>query len=794
MFKNYIKIAFRNLWKNRLLSVLNLIGLTVGLACIMTLMFAVYAYHSADTAIENQENLYYLKTHTVIGHSYPQTPYPLLSEIVNSSTDVVAATHNQTWNAPWFTYNDIEFQEGVNYVDTKFFKVFTLPFKYGNPQTALTEKYSIVLTEQASQRFFGENNPVGKTLIANDSLSFTITGVLERLSSYSTLRIGVLMPTAILEDNVGFKEAANWDNTFGTDFLRLRPNADIIKLEKDIMALVAKNYINPLEVKEIKVVKYVNILEDYAPMGVGIMKGAIATAIFILLVVLVNLLNLNTSVMYGRTKEVALHKILGGGKKSVMLQFCMENGLLVFTSLFIALLVFVSILLPELNETFGSNFGQIYLKPKKDYPILLYFILLGFVITLVVGVLPTLRYVALPISTAIKGKVDSLKSNFLARNTFITIQFALAIIFICAAVILNSQINYMQNSPLGFNEKNMTVARIDLEYKDKETAASNFKTIMEKLKANPYIESFSTSRMVPSDYIGNHALYYDAETKKKVRMRWAHADAKYLETFKIPLVSGRGFNEDLNATESNSVIINKRTMQAFGWENIENKIMISTGGDETEYKVVGVMEDFHYQDMQRGIEPLAHFYAGKQGLGNNRYLSLRITAGQEKSVLQSLENEFKKIPTRIDFKHEELTTKISAQYSLIEGILKIVNYVAFMTILISCLGLFGLISLIAKKRVKEIGIRKVLGAGVAKIIILLSKDFMLLIVLAACIAIPLIWMLMKMWLDSFAYSIEIKWWMLALGGFIALLITMLTVGIRALKAAIANPVKSLRTE
>ncbi len=794
MLKNHIKLGLRNLRKNKLLSILNLIGLTVGLACIMSLMFSVYAYYTADSALEHQEELYYLKTLTVNGDGYPQTPYPLLDEIARSSPDVVAATHNQSWNAPWLAYNENEFQEKANYVDADFFKVFTFPLKYGNSETALQKKYSIVLTEVASQRFFGAENPIGKTLIADDSLSLTVTGVLEPISSYSALRLGVLMTTDLLKDNPEFGKTTDWYDTSSTGFLRLNPTADKAKLEKLIMEVVVENYADPSNIKIIKIHPYAKIIEDYAPMAITIVKGSIGTAIFVLLIVLVNLLNLNTSIMYGRTKEVAIRKILGGGKKSVLAQFFIENGILVFTSLLIAGLFFITVLFPELNKAFGSSYGEISLNPEQNYPIVFYYLGLGLFVTLIVSILPALRFIALPISTAIKGKIDSLKSNFFVRNTFITLQFALAILFICVAIILNSQIGFMKNAPLGFNEKNTVTATLNLEYKNKEAAESSFSTILDKLKANPYVESFSTSRMIPSDYIFNYNTFYDSNTKKEVRIRWAHADAEYLKTYEIPIVMGRDFNENLNATEENSVIINRKTMKALGWQSIDNKRLIGKGNSEMEYTVVGVMEDFHYQNMQAGIEPLVHFYAGKRGLGNNRFLSLRITDGQEKNVLASLENDFKKIPTRKEFVYEEVSTKISAQYTLIAGMLKIVNFVAFMTIMISCLGMFGLISLIAKSRVKEIGIRKVLGAGVAKIIVLLSKDFIVLVLIAAIIAFPLTWWLMNSWLGSFAYSIDITWWMFALGGFIALLVTALTVGIQAIKAANANPVKSLRTE
>ncbi len=796
MFNNYIKIGLRNLRKNRMLSILNLVGLTIGLACIMSLMFSVYAYYTADDALDNQEDLYYLKTEMTNGDISPQTPYPLLDEIIRVSPDVVAATHIIGWNSPWLQYGEKEFQENANYVSTDFLKVYTLPFKYGKPETALQKKYSIVLTDEVSQRFFGAGNPVGKTFLADDSVSLTVTGVLKPISSYSSLRLGVLMPIELLKDDKNFMEriGTSWYDRSTMAVVRLNRTTDIAKFEKLVMGIVADKYVDPSNIKRVKAEPYVNIREEFAPMAIIIIKGSIGTAIFVLLIVLVNLLNLNASIMYGRTKEVAIRKVLGGGKKSVLIQFFVENGILIFTSLLIAGVLFATVLFDEINKIFGTNYGKIALNPEENYPIIFYYLGLAFIITLMVSILPSIRFVVLPITTAIKGKIDATKGNFVMRNSFITFQFALAILFICVAIILNNQIGFMKNSALGYNEKNVIVGKLNLEYKNKEAAESYFNIISDKLKANPYVVSFSTSQMVPSGYRFNYNTHYDPDTKKEVRIRWAYSDAEYLKTFEIPLVMGRDFNEKLDATEDGSVIINRKAMKALGWQNIDNKRLVGKGETEKAYKVIGVMEDFHYQDMQAGIEPMLHFYGGKRSIGRNSYLSLRIMEGQEKNVLASLESDFEKIATRKAFFYEALSNRISAQYALISGILKIVNFVAFMTIFISCLGMFGLISLMAKRRVKEIGIRKVLGAGVIKIVMLLSKDFIVLVLLAAVVAFPLAWWLMKSWLDSFAYSIDIAWWMLGLGGLIAFVVTGLTVGIQAMKAANANPVKSLQTE
>ncbi|HEA30675.1 MAG TPA: ABC transporter permease [Leeuwenhoekiella sp.] len=792
MLKNHIKTAFRNLWKNRLFSALNLVGLIFGLASIMTLMFGVYAYYSADSDLKNKEDLYYLKVIDINGEGDMSTTYPFLGEVVNASPEIAAATHIQRWNAPWLEHEGKSAQDLTQFVDTTYFKVFTLPFKYGHPEHALKDKYSIVLSSAISDRLFGDQNPVGKTVKADDSINLTVTGVLEPLSAYASVEPKILLTSALLKDTQGFIQGANWYNTFATNYVRLKPNANIPLFEKRMRHIAALNYANDKGIDKFIAAPFSELRKENNPTVNTIITGSIATSVFILLIVLINLLNLNISLMYGRTKEVAIRKIMGSGKKSLIIQFCIENGLLVFTSLLLAGLLFLGFLQPQMNKIYGSQFGSISFNLKDDYPLIPMYLGLGLLITLIVGILPTLRYISLPVSTAIKGKINTFKNNFFVRNAFITLQFSLAIIFICTAIILTNQIKYMQQAPLGFNSKNLSYVQLDLEYKNADAAQSYFKTVLDRLKSNPYVKSVSTSQVIPSKYQYNYNDFYDPNTQVELNIRKGITDADYLKTYEIPIIAGRDFDADQSATEENNIIINQTAMRALGWKDINNKQLVEKGGEEETYNVLGVMKDFHYQDMQQNIEPILHYY-GKQRLGTN-YLSLRIEKGHEKAVLSTLKNDFATIDTRREFQANRLTSEISGQYALIEGILKTVNFVAFLTILISSLGMFGLISLIAKKRVKEIGIRKTLGAGATQITVLLSKDFIMLVILAAIIAFPLTWLLMHTWLQDFAYRIDLKWWMFALGGFMGLLITVLTVGIQSVKAAIENPVNSLRAE
>ncbi|WP_394748156.1 ABC transporter permease [Spongiimicrobium salis] len=794
MLKNHLKMSFRNLWKNRLLSALNLLGLSIGIGSVLTLIFAIYAYYSADDSLQDQENIVYLRTETREGAIYSETPYLLLDEILKSSPDVVAGSHLQGWLDPWLTYKDVELQEYTSYVDPEFFEVFSMPLKYGDSKTALQEKYAVILTEPVSQRIFGDTNPVGETLMANDTLSLTVTGVLEPISPYSAFRLKVVMSTELLEEYPGFEQTADWQNSSTMNYLRLRPGADRAQLERQIDDIVQKNYTNPSSIAAVRIEPFENVRTNSIPVVEIIIGGAIAASIFVLLIVMVNLLNLNTSTMFRRTKDIAVRKILGGSKKSVIFQFCIENAILVCISILISAVIFLSFLLPRLNEVFGSDFGEISFTLQNDYPVVLYAIGIGVLVTLVVGILPTLRFISIPVVLGIKGKMETIKKSFLLRNSFIILQFTIAILFICVAVILNHQIGFMKDAPLGFTKENIIVGNIDLEYKNEEKAISKFGVLLNKLEANPYVEHFSASEAVPSDYYSNYTRFYEPNLDREIRTRYSRADDGYLKTMEIPLILGRDFDKNIDRAENLPVIINETTMKLLGWTSIDGKRLQSKGVEGAGYPVVGVMKDFHFQDMQEAVEPLVHFYRGEKALLRHRFLSVRVVPGHEKEIQEMIAQDFGNISTRRLFESNYLTDKVSAQYSLIDGILKTVNVVALLTIFISCLGMFGLISFMAKRRIKEIGVRKVLGAGVLKIVVLLSKDYIILVSIASAIAFPIAGYVMNAWLADFAYSIQLQWWMFALSGFIALIITSLTLSIQAIKSASVNPIKSLRTE
>ncbi|HEY5465013.1 MAG TPA: ABC transporter permease [Hanamia sp.] len=794
MFKNYFRSAWRQLAKNKLFSAVNILGLSTGLASIMALSVLIYLYVTTNDNLKDIDQMYYLKTSSPGGDQYTQTTYLLLGEIVKKCPQIEAATHIQSWYFPWLKYDSKEFQETTDFVDTGYFKVFQFPFKYGNPVNAFKDKFSVVLSEEMAQKFFGDIDPVGKILTADDTMQLTVTGVLKHVPTNCTIQPTILLPTAILESNPDFKQGANWYNTFASNYIRLQKNSDPKKLDAQIASIVKLNYAPEQKGDKVFAAPFSKILQEQSKIIGVIIKGAIGAGLFILLIILVNLVNLNTACMHTRSKEVAVRQMIGGSKKNIIIQFCIENGLVVFISVLFAWLLFSLLLLPAINNMIKDKWGDIETGITKDYPLIILFAGIGILFTIVAASLPAFKLASVKVTDAVKGKLNSGNyKNSSLRNIFITLQFVLAITLICVAIIFNRQMSYMKSSSLGFNKDNVAVVNLDLAFRDPKSADARFESILNDLKNNPHVKAVSTNGVIPTAYDQNYNSYIDPATNKDVSLRQEPADAGYVNTYQIPIIQGKNFNDALAASEKNSVLINRATMDAFGWKDAVGKQIKAKGEEGTTYTVIGVMENFHYQDLQNNIEPLIQWYGGKPNL-ENRYLSVKTDAGYIKPVMNQLQQEFKTMPSRRDFSYELISARIDKQYALLDGILKVTNYIALLTILIAAMGMFGLISLFAKQRVKEIGIRKVLGASVAGIVKLLSKDFLILVGVAIIIASPLAWYIMNNWLQDFAYRININWRMFFAAGVITILIALITISFQAIKAAVANPVESLRSE
>ena len=793
MFKTFLRSGYRNLLKYKSFSVINLVGLTLGLSAIMVLAFMLYQFITVDGQFRNKDRMFYVRTQAQDGRIYSKTPYPFLYEALKTCPGIEAGTHMQGFNWPWLKNGEKEFQQQTWYVDSGFLKVFTFPLAQGNASTALRDKYSVVLSHELARKLFGTSDALGKTLTADDRFQLTVTAVLKPVPSNTTFRPEVLLTSALLNENADFRSMADWYNTFADNYFLLKPGADPGQVNKQINSIVQTHY----DEAHRKSTLLLTPFNDYVKNESGdivqvIIKGEIGTILFILLIIVANLVNLNAATMFNRAKEVAVKQMMGSSKRQIIWQFCLENSLLVFSSLVLAFALFQSVLLPQVNTIIENKFGALLPDIQRDYPLALWFIGGALLIIIIAGSYPAFHLVSLKVARVVKGEISGSGKKHNGKNVFIALQFVLAITFIGVTIILSRQIDHMKSAALGFNKEDLLVVPMDLAYKNQEAAHARFNALLNDLRANPYVKGISTSDHIPTAYPEHYNTFYDPTSNREVSIRMAYTDAGLLPAYEIPLVQGRNFKNVSAAQEAGNVIINRKAMEALGWKEAVGKQLKSRGSNET-LTVIGVMEDFHYTDLTRNVEPLMHNYGEQQQLGFT-YLTVRIDPKHTNEVIRQLQTAFKAMPSRRAFSYEFLSSRIDNQYALLNGILKVTNFVSLLTIFIAAMGMFGLIALFARQRVKEIGIRKVLGAGVSDIMRLLLQNYVALILISTAIAAPLVWIIMGRWLQDFAYRIDISIWMPLAAGSIALVVAMAIVIFQAAKAASANPVKALRSE
>ncbi|MDE1191567.1 MAG: ABC transporter permease [Arachidicoccus sp.] len=794
MWKHYFKTAWRNLVKYKSFSVINLIGLTFGLASVIALAFMLYQAVTANGLFQSKERMYYLRSKTSEGNMYRQTTYPLLDEIIKSCSQVEAGTHIQQWYSPWLKYSDKEFQQNTYFVDTAFFKVFSYPLKYGNANTSLINKYSVVLSEDVAEKFFGKANPIGKTIVADDTISLTVTGVMRSVPTNTTMRPEILLTTNLLKDNHDFASAADWYNDFAENYLLLKPNADTALLNKQINALIQRFYVQDAKSRKVMLSPFNDFIKNEAGNLTNVMiKGQIGMIVFILLILVINLTNLNTATMYNRAKEVAVKKMIGSKRIQIVLQFCIENALIIFPSLALAFLLFYFLLIPQMNTIIKSSFGELALNMRHDYPLISWFVVGGLIVAIAAASYPAFHLNSLKITDVVKGKISKANKKQYGRNIFITIQFVLAITCIGITLVLNKQIHFMKQAVLGFDKDNVLVAPLDLSYRNKSAAPAQFDALLNTLRNNPYVKGVSTSNDIPASYSNNSDTYLDPVSNKKASIQYFSVDVGLIPTYKIQMLEGKNFDNVPKANMANKIIINEAAMKTFNWQSAVGKQIKGGSGNAVASTIIGVVKDFHYANLMQNVGPLLLYYNDKQNL-NAQYLSVRVEPGHTKEIGNLLQKKFAKIPSRRPFSYEFLDSRIDDQYSLLNGILKVTNFVSVLLIVIASLGLFGLVTLFAKQRTKEIGIRKIFGASTKDIVKMLSQNYLLLIGIASVIALSIVYIVMSKWLQDFATRITISWVLLISAALIAVVVAMSIVIYQSFKAAKANPVKSLKTE
>lgn len=799
MLKNYLTVAVRNISRHKTFSLINVLGLAIGMAC--CILIAVYIltelsydkYHEKANRICRLEAVLTLGTqpNLVASTNMPPTlamreDYP---EVVNSCRFVPYRGRTLV------EYEDKKYyEERIYYGEETVFEIFTYPMILGDPSTALTLANSAVITEDIARKYFSGEDPIGKTLKLNNSRECTVTGVIENVPSNSHFKFSMLLSLQTMrEERAQFVEA--WAGPFGSyGYVLLAEGADYRELNEKLPDMVDKYMGESLKNAGVDVEYFLTPITDIhlhsnkrheAGVNSDIKYVYIfaVVAVFILLMACVNFMNLATARSSTRAREIGMRKVLGASRGQVIRQFFGESMMYSVVSLVIAMGL-VHLTLPVFSSLADRELAIDYAGTPWLIPAL---IGLALLVGLIAGSYPALvlsRFQPIRVLRA-GGPTTTSRSNF--RNVLVVAQFAISITLIIGTSVVTGQLNYMRNKDLGFDKDNVVV----IPLMDRSLVQS-VNSIMAELRSYEGVISVATSSHNMGGHTSGGSFLPEGFTEAQAQMmNWMNVDENYLPAMKMEIAAGRNFSRSFATDSASAVIVNEAAVRAIGWEDPLGKTIGFPGDDSgTKMTIVGVVKDFHYVSPQMAVEPLL--------IGNDtarlRSVIVRISPDNMPATLAWLENKWKDFDPDRPFEYSFMDEAYNEQYRTEEKLLGIfVNFTLF-AVFVACLGLFGLASFSAERRTKEIGIRKVLGSSAWKIVLLLSRDFAKWVLIANIIAWPLAWYLSNKWLEDFAYKVSVGPSLFVTAGLLALAIALFTVSFQAFKAASSNPVESLRYE
>ena len=804
MIKNYFKTAWRNLWRNKTYSIINILGLTAGTVCCLYILLYVKEQHSFDRYHKDADRIFRVTTDIITGEQTDRsaTVSPVILPAVQRDfpevEEVVRVLHRADVDEHLFQFGDksIYIKKGY-YADSNFFKLFTYKFKEGSIDHCLDKPSSMVISSDVALRLFGNNTAINKTIRMTDrfgSENFIITGVFDESYVRSHIRPNFMMNIysgklghSILIDN----DWAGQSDCHG--YLKLRPGTNVNAFEAKLTSYVAKNGKQQLgEAGRIKLMHLQPIKDIHISSNLNqeidknnsskFLSILIIIAAFIQLIACINFMNLSTAQSAKRAKEIGVRKSAGAGKLSMIWQFLGESLLITCIAIGLALPLLYA-LLPYFNKISQYNLP---VNIFSDSSIWLMVSSLIVITGLLAGSYPAFYLSSFKAIEVLKGKFRHRLSAVSLRKALVVFQFVISVGLIISVVIIRNQVKYMQGKDLGFNKEQKIV--IPIRSREAILRIGTYKNEIAKLpEVNKvggvlYYLGFKIDEDID--------LYKRGETVNDAkRVLYNLSDENYFETMGIQLVAGRNFT---TGDTLDQVIINETAAKELGLtihDAVGQDLYTGSDSNRLTFHIVGVLKDFNFASLRENIKPLFFRY-------NYTYRNLVVSCRTPdySTLLAKLETAWKQFNPQQPFEYSFLDDNIQKQYETENTLLKIINSFTILAIFISCLGLFGLAAFTAEQRVKEIGIRKVLGANVRDLVALLSKDFLKLVIIACIITAPLAWWAMNKWLQDFAYRVNVSWWVFVVSGTIALLIAMITVSFQAIKAALSNPVKSLRTE
>jgi len=804
MLWNHIKISLRKIINDKVFSIIKILSLAISLACSILIFMWINHELSYDKFHPNSKRTYRLLEE--ISQEKESTIYapvcgPAGAGLKEKHPQIEYSARTFVWGNRLFKYEDKSFYESKMIIsEPDILKIFKIPFIKGNPDDALVHPNTILITQSATKKYFGEEDPIGKLIHVN-TRDYEITGIIENCVDNSILQYEFIASLATLEDWEELND--NWFNTMFFTYFTLKPNIDFKGFEAGLDTLAyhfegqrmrennfsIRFFAEPLE--DIHLNEPYRLDENIHGNKVYIFIFSII-GIFILIIGSVNFMNLSTSKNINNFKEIAIRKIIGGSKKVIISQFMIESIILSFIALNIALYT-IELIQPIFNNLVGKELNIEYLSNWWVLPGLFLF---GISIGILSGIYPAIYLsIVKPIDIFRNERRKNSLSSFV-RKGLVILQFAISIALIIASFIISLQVDYMKNKELGFNKSNKLI----LPIRGNISIDENYEEIKKEFLSNSNVKDISVSSTSIGHSIGNFSANINREEDNKSQsMYYMYVDDNFIEQFKIKFIDGRNFNKDIITDissweyhENGSFILNEAAVKSFGWSNPEEAIgqEIITGYGGRALKVIGVVKDFHFMGLQNKIEPLIlEFFPHQFGT-----LNLTINNSDISASIKSIETKWSELYPDNPFYYYFLDDDFNKLYTEEEKAGKLILVFTFLGIFIACLGLYGLTLYSAEKRTKEIGIKKALGASVSRIVLNMSSGFMWLVLISNIIAWPLVYIYMNKWLMNFSYRIDMPYWIFLISGIITLVIAQLTISLHAVIAANKNPVEALRYE
>lgn len=800
MFKNYIKIAFRNIKKQKGYAFINISGLAIGMAACLMILLWVHDELNFDSYHENADRIYRLTIDANLGTQMkaPVSPTPAGPALVEEYPEVLQSARLTRPNrSPVIVGENEYFEENVAFADNSVFEIFSFPFLEGDPKTALGTAYSAVITESIARKYFGSESPIGKMIKFGGDEEYAVMGVVRNVPKNSHFQFSILrsMETRYAEARDLME---NWMAISQYTYVLLAENADPENLEQKLPALIDKNMGTILKsygasiVLHLQPLKKIHLHSDF-PGDIGA-QGDIMTvylfsaiAIFVLFIACINFVNLSTARSATRAKEVGMRKTLGAVRHRLVGQFLGESILYSMLSLLLAVIL-ILVTMPWFNALLGRRLSLNILQVPWLIP---GFIGLALIVGITAGSYPAFFLSSFHPVRVLRGRAKAGTKNLRFRRILVIAQFAISIVLIIGTMMIYKQLTYMKLKELGFDKEHVVVlpGLSDVMEASYETMRNEFKSI-------PGVLNVGASSMVPGRGIMKSLFQPEGFTQEQSQpMDYRYIDPAYLSTLEIEIVEGRNFSEDLSTDRTESALINETAAERFGWKDpIEKQFILdaqqSGQQGETRINVIGVIQDYHSMSLREKIEPMILFYDTTECTT----LAIRIAPTNIQKTLGLIQSKWKAILPQKPFDYFFLDDSFDSQYRAEERMGNLTLRFSLLAIFIGCLGLFGMASYTTEQRTKEIGIRKVLGASATLIVRMLSKEYVVLVGIGNLIAWPAAYLLMKSWLDNFAYRTSLSPWVFLAAATLSLVVALVTVSYQSVKAALSNPVKSLRYE